>query len=668
MWKLTRGEQEWVFRGHEGNVNAVAISPDGNLIASGGFDNRVLIYDFATRQDRLSLPLEGYVDMRSIAFSPDGKWLAARDPDNINIWQTETWEKMTWLPGARTSWNYNNGITFSPDSKFLVARFEGIDGKDSGLGLYNLETKTIQLVPKPQIEEDIDDEHFGKVTALSRDGQYLAAEFWNDLFIFRTDDLQLVATLKHDAVGPSRVMALDISDELIAAGYRDGTMRIWAVGTWSMIDRVRAHPQHFVGLAFSPEGNLIATGADDRFIHLWQVPPLKDFQSGRSIGKVSSLVGHTRMITGLTFTPDSTHLLSSSEDRTIRAWRIPASLSGTEGPNQALFGHSIRSDRTGIVARQNTGDLDKPPKWFHVAVDNSSGGQPAMLGDRSPIPWHGSNHWLRPSPLNDEDTTRTNLTSCVFLSDGQRVALGFYEGPIEIRNSLTGDLIKRFKGDGKPVHHLSVSPDLTMAAATYERRPPTPSPPTLRLIHLQDQERPLDATGFHFPGQFSNSGQYFAAASSSESERHVRLWNRDRPNETVILECDEYEIDMIVFSPNDRYLATGGWKQVLNVWSLPEGNLVSSIGGFTGGFRRATFTPDEKLILSMTYNFRLNLIDVQSGQRLLSQGDYELGFAFPLLSLDGNHLTLNRWTSTNGPEPLELWNLPSLSDIDEQSR
>uniref|UniRef100_J3L304 Uncharacterized protein n=1 Tax=Oryza brachyantha TaxID=4533 RepID=J3L304_ORYBR len=88
VWNLTNCKLRCNLEGHGGYVNAVAVSPDGSLCASGGKDGVTLLWDLAEGKRLYSLDAGSII--HSLCFSPNRYWLCAATQDSIKIWDLES--------------------------------------------------------------------------------------------------------------------------------------------------------------------------------------------------------------------------------------------------------------------------------------------------------------------------------------------------------------------------------------------------------------------------------------------------------------------------------------------------------------------------------------------------------------------------------------------------
>ena len=123
MWDLLRGREICRLEGHRQGLLALAFSPDGDVLASAGYDGELLLWNpKACRQVHHLPPHRGAI--QALAFSPDGRTLAVASEAEgasrgavVDLVDTFTWEKLLSLPTG-TAWAHS--LAFSPDGLALA--------------------------------------------------------------------------------------------------------------------------------------------------------------------------------------------------------------------------------------------------------------------------------------------------------------------------------------------------------------------------------------------------------------------------------------------------------------------------------------------------------------------------------------------------------------------
>jgi hypothetical protein len=207
-----------VLTGHTGWVGAVAVAPDGSLLASGGQYGTVRIWDVATGQVRATL--EGHTgSVGAVAVAPDGSWLASGSADGtVRIWDVATGQARAPLKGPT---GRVRAVGVAPDGSWLASA-----GSDDGtVRIWDVATGQAQATLKGPT---------GRVraVAVAPDGSWLATagSDWT-VRIWDVATGQARAGLEGPPSGSVEAVAVAPDGSWLASGDDDGTVRIWDVAT-----------------------------------------------------------------------------------------------------------------------------------------------------------------------------------------------------------------------------------------------------------------------------------------------------------------------------------------------------------------------------------------------------------------------------------------------------
>lgn len=256
LWNLKTGKLIRTLIGHSGYVNSVAISPDGQTIASGSVDRTIKLWSLKTGD--LIRTLTGHSSfILSIAISPDGQTLASGSNDyTIKLWNLKTGELIRTLTGHRDLVEF---VTISPDGQIIAS-----GGRDGTIRLWNLKTgEPIRTLA----------ENFDWVTSIAIDpdrqtiiGSNLSGtiKLWN----LKTGD-SISLNGKSD-----RVYSIAISSDgkTFASGGSDNTIKLWNLQTGELIRTLKGHSYWVRSVAISPNGQTLVSGSWDKTVKIWQLP------------------------------------------------------------------------------------------------------------------------------------------------------------------------------------------------------------------------------------------------------------------------------------------------------------------------------------------------------------------------------------------------------------
>jgi WD40 repeat protein/serine/threonine protein kinase/tetratricopeptide (TPR) repeat protein len=213
IWSTT-GEKRAVLEGHTNPVSRMAISPDGKSLASVTAAPEAIVWDLGAARPRAKIGVAG--EMYSIAFSPDGKWLATGSQFGVvKLFDAATCREVATLQRYEFASTWAHALAFSPDSKLLAA-----SSQEGVVQVWEVATGRLQTTMKG---------HLNWVMSLgfSPDGQTLAT------------------------------------------GGADTTVKLWDVATGQERCTLKGHQGVVRALQFAPDGNSLVTGSDDGTVRLW---------------------------------------------------------------------------------------------------------------------------------------------------------------------------------------------------------------------------------------------------------------------------------------------------------------------------------------------------------------------------------------------------------------
>lgn len=342
------------FDENPGPIYAVAISPNGRMVASGGADRPsrgntesgglIRIWDFQTKEPRPILRYNATVS--TIAFSPNNRWIAGGSSNGtIRVWDAGTGERIyEFTEDTEPIWQ----LEFSPDSKLLLSLSLDGTGRLRDLVPPHQEIATFRqdrnAIYAASFSPNTDEDNYTIVTG-SEDKE---VRFW-PIDVNRHDKFSPDG---HPLVGHNdTVWALAFSKDgkNLASGSLDGTVRLWDVDLRRERLPIMGHTGGIKALAYTEDNRLRACGTGlDGILRFW------DAGTG---GQLSLLLEHAGLTEAVTFSSDGrtlasgggeTSTMDTADARTILLSDVSKLLNNDLENNSLL--HSVTGNRDGITA------------------------------------------------------------------------------------------------------------------------------------------------------------------------------------------------------------------------------------------------------------------------------------------------------------------------------
>ena len=553
---------------------AGAFSPDGTVFTSVGEGGSRWFWDVNSGAATKSTPELSLG--ASFVFGPDGTRAASVDGGVLHIWDVTAGTAVS-FPLARHR---------GPIRRFAATREGALlasAGDDGTVRLWDIDTGTSRGEPLE------DSAAAGPVAFGGRHGTLLANAAGLDGQVRVWDVANWTergTPLQHG--DPVQALAFNPDGTLLASGGFGDTVRVWDVANPTATANDREEPAASAGtlphpdtvnvLAFSPDGQLLASGDGDGVVRLWRVTT--------DGGLHAAMEGHTGAVYALSFSSDGRFLASGDGDGTIRLWDVRRGRAfGTAmvGHTEAVFALAFSSSDE-VQLQLASGSNDRTVRLWHIP-----GGR--LLG---PLPIAGSSG---------------TVTATAFSGDGTRLVSGDREGTLRLWDLPSARALASISdAEIRWPSEVALNRDGTRLMARSRNA-------TL-VWQLDDAGTPVTNATTKLPLEYparvrtailSRDGTHIASVSPEETI----LWDIAHGilDRFPTNDQDHGGVLSVAFNPLGTLLATGNADGVVRIRSVENGTSIGTLDGGSGASAVA-FSPDGAYLAS-THGSDMNLWDVR---------------------------------------------------------
>jgi WD40 repeat protein/serine/threonine protein kinase len=478
---------------------------------------------------------------------------------------------------------------------------------------------------------------------------------WEWHYLRRLRQRNLLDLSGHSAQVQS--VAFSPDGQRVASAGVDRTIKIWNTRTGQETLAIEAHAGPITSVAYSPDGQRLASASGDGSLRIWNA----------LTGQEDVVIeGHADSVQSVAFSPDGRQLASAGFDTTVKIWDAR-----TGQERHALRGHtsSVQSLAFSPDGRRlASGGIDRTVRIWDVRTGKESLALSGIAGEIRSVAFSPDSRRVacasydRMTRIWDADTGQpwlfiaghaSFLNSVAFSPDGQRLASAGDDRTVKVWNARTGLEYFTLRGHAGSVSSVAFSPDgQWIASGSHDK--------TVKLWDARSDQESLVLRGHENSVTcvaFSPDGRRLASASF---DRTARVWDR-RTGQELLAFGHGIQVHAVAFSPDGQRIASIGYDRTAKVWDSRTGQVGLTLEGHSGQVSCVAFSPDGRQLATEGGDRTVKVWDARTGQVSLTIKGHTAPVSTVAFSPDGQRLasagqdrTLRVWDARTGKEQFTI--------------
>ncbi|KAK3805037.1 MAG: hypothetical protein J3Q66DRAFT_393564 [Benniella sp.] len=591
VYTTSNWERTWILSGHNDGVTSISYSRNGDRIVSGSEDRTIRVWDVAAG-DCLYILIGHTSKVLSVAYSPHGNMIASRCDDGIvRLWDLDAGNCRHIISKC----GYIEVEAFSTKEDHIA-----FGGRDYGIRIWDVasgECRSILIGHTGTIESIAYSAQGNHLISVS---SYMVVRVWE------------VATGECRRILPgygSPVLSPKGNQVALCRRWVEEGVELWDVETGVRV-RTVADYEIIFSIAYSPQGDQIVTGGNDRAVRLWDVETGEWRQT---------MTGHMTSVQNVLFSPKGDHIASVSGDNTVRLWNVGSGtsrkLSNHHSNNMLCIAYSPKRNQIASSALEQTIQLWDAVTGVHSRTLTGHGGYVYII---SYCPQED-----RLVSCSADKTVRlwdADSGACLFILSGhtdtvfhvafsplgnQVASSSSFDYTVRLWNAKTGECQHILTGNSG-VEAVKYSPQGNQVASYSQDG-------TARLWDVETgacEQTLISHSGGIKWIEYSPNGNQIASADDAT----VQLWDVKTGMCSHIFIGHQGYVARVVYSPRGDHVASFSCNdKTIRLWDTNSGKCRHTLIGHKQEISTITYTPSGHRIASWSYRGEGRLWDVETG-------------------------------------------------------